>query len=170
MILKVTVSMNNYLWPLQFHYIDVIMRTMAYQITSLTIVYSIAYSGADKKYHQSSASLTFVRGIHLWPVSSPHKRASDAKNVSIWWRHHSSRKAAPLFIFRVSFYALRPEQNGRHFADSIPSAFSWIKWAHCCQYFTEVCQKGLDDSNSELVKVIVWYWKGNNPRPERIIS
>ena len=55
------------------HYNDVIMSTIASQITSLTIVYSIAYSGADQKKHQSSASLAFVREIHRWPVISPHK-------------------------------------------------------------------------------------------------
>ena len=55
------------------NYIDVIMGTMASQITSLTIVYSIVYSGADQRKHQSSASLTFVRGIHRGPVNSPHK-------------------------------------------------------------------------------------------------
>ena len=31
------------------------------------------YSGADQRKHQSSASLAFVRGIHRWPVNSPHK-------------------------------------------------------------------------------------------------
>ena len=46
---------------------------MASQITSLTIVYSTVYSGADQRKHQSSASLSFVRGIHRWPVNSPHK-------------------------------------------------------------------------------------------------
>ena len=46
------------------HYIDAIMTTMASQITSLTIVYSTVYSGADQRKHQSSASLAFVRGIH----------------------------------------------------------------------------------------------------------
>ena len=40
---------------------------------SLTIVYSSIYSGADQRKHQSSASLAFVRGIHRWPVNSPHK-------------------------------------------------------------------------------------------------
>ena len=55
------------------HYSDVIMGSMASQITSLTIVYSIVYSGADQRKHQSSASLAFVRGIHRWPVNSPHK-------------------------------------------------------------------------------------------------
>ena len=49
------------------------MSVMASQITSLTIVYSSIYSGADQRKHQSSASLAFVRGIHRWPVNSPHK-------------------------------------------------------------------------------------------------
>ena len=46
------------------HYSDVIMTTMASQITSLTVVYSTVYSDADQRKHQSSASLAFVWGIH----------------------------------------------------------------------------------------------------------
>ena len=55
------------------YYCDVIMSVMASQITSFMIVYSNAYSGADQRKHQSSASLAFVRIIHRWPVNSPHK-------------------------------------------------------------------------------------------------
>ena len=55
------------------HYDDVIMSTIASQITSLTIVYSTVYSGTDQSKHQSSASLAFVWGIHRGPVNSPHK-------------------------------------------------------------------------------------------------
>ena len=55
------------------HYDDVIMGAIASQITSLTIVYSTVYSGADQSKHQSSASLAFVWGIHRGPVNSPHK-------------------------------------------------------------------------------------------------
>ena len=55
------------------NYSDVIMGTIASQVNSLTINYPIVYSGADQWKHQSSASLTFVRGIHRWPVNSPHK-------------------------------------------------------------------------------------------------
>ena len=51
-------------WSLDKHFIDVIMTTMASQITSLMVVHSIVYSGADQRKHQSSASLAFVRGIH----------------------------------------------------------------------------------------------------------
>ena len=43
------------------------------QITSLAIVYSTVYSGADQRKPQSSASLAFVRGIHRGPVNSLHK-------------------------------------------------------------------------------------------------
>ena len=49
------------------------MSAITSQITSLTIVYSTIYSGADQLKHQSSASLAFVRGIHRGPVNSTHK-------------------------------------------------------------------------------------------------
>ena len=49
---------------------NVTMTTMA---SPITVVYSIVYSDADQRKHQSSPSLTFVRGIHRWPVNSPHK-------------------------------------------------------------------------------------------------
>ena len=55
------------------HYDEAIMGAIASQITSLTIVYSTVYSGADQSKHQSSASLAFVQGIHRGPVNSPHK-------------------------------------------------------------------------------------------------
>ena len=77
-----------FLWPSGRMYLrnyftchnnDVIMGAMASQITSLTIVYPTAYSGADQGKHQSSASLAFVRGIHRWPVNSPHKGSVTRK-------------------------------------------------------------------------------------------
>ena len=61
------------------HYNDVIMSTMASQITSLRIIYSTVYSGADQRKHQSSASLAFVRGIHRSPVNSLHKWPATRK-------------------------------------------------------------------------------------------
>ena len=56
------------------HYSDVIMGEMASQITSLTIVYSTVFSGADQRKHHSSASLvpcgefTGDRWQILWDV------------------------------------------------------------------------------------------------------
>ena len=65
------------------HYSDVTRGTIVSQITSLTIVYSTVYSGADQRKHQSSASLAFVWRIHRGQV------ASNPENVSILWRHHA---------------------------------------------------------------------------------
>ena len=50
-----------------------IMDAIASQMTRLTIVFSTVYLDTDKRKHQSSASLAFVRGIHRRPVNSPHK-------------------------------------------------------------------------------------------------
>ena len=64
------------------------MDTMVSQITSLTIVYSTVYSGADQIKHR-------VTGLCAGnsPVTGefPAQRASNAENVSIWWRHHDAR-------------------------------------------------------------------------------
>ena len=60
------------------------MGTTASQITSLTIVYSTVYSDADQRKHESSAPLAFV-----WTGEFPAQMASNAENVSIWWRHHA---------------------------------------------------------------------------------
>ena len=57
------------------------MGAMASEISSLTIFYSTFYSGADQRKHQSSASLAIVRGIHRWPVYSPHKGPVTRKMV-----------------------------------------------------------------------------------------
>ena len=95
-----------------FHYSDVIMDAMASQITSLTIVSSTVCSGADRRKHQSSASLSFVRGIHLWPVSSPHKWPvtrkcfpfDDVKGPRWWYMYHvcSPEYFEILFAFLVT--------------------------------------------------------------------
>ena len=68
-----SVFMSLHLYDSFLHYDDVIMTMLASQITSLTIVYSIVYSGVNQRKHQSSASLAFVREIHRGPVNFPHK-------------------------------------------------------------------------------------------------
>ena len=55
------------------HYSDVIMSAIESQITSVSIVCITVCPGTDQRKHQISAPLAFVRGIHRWPVNSPHK-------------------------------------------------------------------------------------------------
>ena len=68
-----TVSDTDVTGGIPSHYDDVIMTMLASQITSLTVVYSIVYSGVIQRKHQSSASLAFLREIHRGPVNFPHK-------------------------------------------------------------------------------------------------
>ena len=132
----------------QIHYSDVITGAMASQITSLTIVYSTVYSGADQRKHQSFASLAFVWGIHRWPVNFPHKFASNADNVSIWWRHHvlmgsSEIRCLPTEIQSHTWFV--GDSQGCHFSGvsdhnfTKPSQFSQVsemkKWSNFKQGF-----------------------------------
>ena len=79
------------------HYNDVITGAIASQITSLTIVYSTVYTGADQRKHQSSASRAFVGNS---PVTGefPAQMASNAENVSIWWRHNVRRDIVVIIL------------------------------------------------------------------------
>ena len=54
------------------------MSAMASQNTSLTIVYSTIYSGADQRKHQSPASLAFA-GNSLVTSELPAQKASNAE-------------------------------------------------------------------------------------------
>ena len=88
------------MWPqtiavTRSHYNDVIISTMAYHITSLTIVYSIVYSDADQRKHQSFASLASVWGIHRWPVNSPHKGPVTRKMFPFFYDVIMARDSSP---------------------------------------------------------------------------
>ena len=65
----------HYAW----YYNGVIMASMTSQITSLPIVYSTVYSGADQRKHQTPRHLPFCREFtgHRW--IPPHKWAAPRK-------------------------------------------------------------------------------------------
>ena len=71
-----------------WHYDEVKMSAMASQISSLTIIYSTIYSGADKK-KPSKLCVTDFRAENS-PVTGefPAQMASNAESVSIWWGHY----------------------------------------------------------------------------------
>ena len=111
------------------HYDDVIMSTIASQITSLASVYSTVYSGADQSKLQSSASLAFVWGIHRGPVNSPHKWPVTRKmfsfddviiwyvnSTNIYWSVHTQK--AICVIRSPGFGAIldRPNRHCNNFA------------------------------------------------------
>ena len=73
------------------------MGALASQIISLAMFYSTVYSDTYQRKHHSSASLAFVRAIRR----SPAQKASDAENVSIWWRHHGVLAAITPYILNL---------------------------------------------------------------------
>ena len=88
-----------------FHYNDVIINAMASQITNPTIVYSSVYSLFRRKTKKTSKLR--VTGL-CWGWFSGDRwisriRASNAENVSIWWRHHVffGPKMLRMYWFRI---------------------------------------------------------------------
>ena len=70
------------------------MGAIASQITSLTIVYSTVYSGADKKTWKLRVN-GLCAGNSPETGEFPAQMASNAENVSIWWRHHEYNRWCP---------------------------------------------------------------------------
>ena len=109
-VLYVTYALLEHV--LRIYHSDVIMSALASQITSVFVVYSTVCSGADHRKHISSASLTFVRGIHRWPVNSPHKGTLTWKMFTfddvIIMKTHESASWIPLctHFITISKYSL----------------------------------------------------------------
>ena len=108
------VPLPSWMAPTLIHYNDALMSLMASQITSLTIVCSAGYSGADQRKHQSSASLGFVLGIHRWPVNTPHKGPVR-------------RKLFPFDYVIMRWYCAYPIQSENN---------SGLLWEHASFYVT----------------------------------
>ena len=79
------------------------MGAVASQITSLTIVYSIVYSDADQRKYQRSALLAICAGNSPETGEFPAQIASNAENVSIWWRHHE--ESYDKFVYYPGYFA-----------------------------------------------------------------
>ena len=80
------------------HYSDVMKTGMASQSINLTIVYSNFYSGADQKKTSKLRVTGLCTGSS--PVTGEYfvQSASNAENVSIWWRHHDICVTRPRWV------------------------------------------------------------------------
>ena len=119
----VRVRVRKY-WPL--HYNDVIISAMASQITSLTIAYQAVYSGTDQRKHQSPAQM-----------------ASNAENISIWWRHHDDNGIDSIVTWiyaqailqsanhNHSFYNERFFLANEYFTPLLLVYIKHIQWIYC---------------------------------------
>ena len=108
---------------------DVIMSAMASQITNLTIVYSTVYSRRRSKKTSKLRVTGPCEGNSPVTGEFPAPRASNAENVSIWWRHHgwtypnwhkTAKEEASWLYHRKLSYQLPSVHSSRHF----------IHWQH----------------------------------------
>ena len=143
----------------QLHYNDVIMGAMASQITSLAIVYSTVYSGANPRKQQSSASLAFVWGIHRWPMNSPHKWPVTRKvfpfddvimclqlemQRAIW--HDFRRLRWPLYIMLCGQCLPQLSSFFRFTGHIIHVCRAWLKARECVRFL--LCSNGCYNSKA----------------------
>ena len=136
------------IWLQTGFYHDVIMGVIASQITSLTIVHSMVYSGADHRKHQSSVSLTFVLGIHRWPVNSQHKWPVTRKMfpfddiIMLRWMAYKH-----LFM-KMSWFFLGP------LSQSLSEVGTWI-CIICFSLMCSVISRPCPDFSGCLAKVLL---------------
>ena len=72
------------------HYNDIIMGSIASQITSPTIVYSAVFFFGRRSKKTSKLRATGLCAGNLPGTGKfPAQMVSYAENVSIWWRHHA---------------------------------------------------------------------------------
>ena len=95
------------------HYNGAIMSAMACQITSLTIVCLTVYSRRRSKRTSKPRVTGLCEGNSPATGEFPAQSASNAENVSIWWRHHgwiqfrSALEVMPMHTAK-SFICFRP--------------------------------------------------------------
>ena len=124
------------------HYSDVILSPVASQITSLTVAYSTVYPGRSNKVSKLCA--TGLCGGNS-PVTGefPTQRASNAENVSIWWRHHVGEQ----YYSHSNGHCLILNEN--------------------CWFSSKISSKhvpsGLADNKWVLVQIMTWCRTGDRP-------
>ena len=129
------------------HYSDAIMSAMASQITCVSIVCSIVCSGADQTKHQSTASLACVRGIHRWPLDSPHKVPVKRKlfpfdDVIMIWSGHGS-----VSIIQSQSIILTSDNEHDAISCNKPTAIKTNKKTKC--HLLVLCPRRYDISNAK---------------------
>ena len=124
------------------------MGAMVSQITSLMIVYSAVYSGAEQRKHPSFASLAFVRGIHRSPVYSSHRGPITRKMfrfddviVGLWITTH---------IYHIVLWRELDGLNRRR--NTLPNC---CKTCMCVEYFYFTCCEVIKQMNEKYFPVII---------------
>ena len=115
------------------HYGDVIMGAMASQITGVSM-FAQPFFGCRSKKTSKPCDTGLCEGNSPVTGEFPSQKASNAENVSIWWRHHGKPVRAGYFekrnlcINQNVILTHHPRNKMAAFSQTIFSgAFSWMK-------------------------------------------
>ena len=168
------------------HYNDVTMGAMASQITSLTIVYSTVLFRRKSKKTSKLRETGLCAGNSPVTGEFPAQKASDAENISIWWRHHGFEfevnettrwypkisNSIPVFI---NIQLTQTHRNTKIYNDNSVNntRLLWVKFAQM-KIFQQIFNERGNQQNEHLIwwrhqmetfSALLVIWAGNSPVP-----
>ena len=101
-----------------------------------------------------------VTGLLCGTGEFPAQMASNAENVSIWWRHHESKCLVVAYVgfyFQLIFYNLTPFEN--HAVHSVNYVHSWclfyfLLW-FCLDWFIRVLQENFTGNGATMPRKLI---------------
>ena len=128
------------------------MSALASQITSLPIVYSTVYSRSRSKKTLKLRVTGLCVGNSPVTGEFPAQRASNAENVSIWWRHHVYH-----CLILYPMYSIRRGHQCLSFRTL------WIIWYYLMKCsssrkleWLKHCQSRLHDKNKYQMNILIF--------------
>ena len=158
---------------------------MPSQIISVSTVNSTVCSGRDQRKHQSSTSVALVRGIHRWPMDSPHRGPIMRKvfpfNDIIMSLHHYAVLLQSAELPQLELHLQWTQQPTSHFsslppldkmATSLADIFKCIFLNGNDRIPIRISMRFVPrspiDNKPVLVQVMAWRRTGDKPLPELV--
>ena len=128
------------------------MSVIASQITILTFVYSTVYSRRRSKKTSKLRFTGLCAGNSPVTDEFPAQRASNAENVSIWWRHHDIVRLWLHFLFVSLLYVDFVNLNHSHKSIFVIAIYPWgvSDSLHCYSHVVYSWSRGHSATNCPI--------------------
>ena len=142
-----------------YHHSDVIMSTMAYQITNLAIVYSTVNSRCKGQWR---GALMFSL-ICAWINGSVNNREASTRPLEGWWRIYASVKWVIVGLvygwLAVQLQSISEPKSGffkmtstEHISENVWSKFKHIHWRKCIWN----CRLYISNNSWQFRPILIW--------------
>ena len=142
------------------------MKTLWYQGNHNLTNIGKSLQWRQNERHQGFALLAFVRGIHRWPVDSPHKGQVTWKmfpqvtwKMFPWWRHHGNSRIP--WLVQLHRMVLHDDDFNMNI---------WINNCMAPDNYQATLEPSMTDMSPSLVQTMAWCLPGTKAVPESILS